>query len=62
MEIEDGWLQRSLKSAREQVASWPEWKKKAMRVYPKPNRTPSPQASSRTDGSEQPRPDDEGSR
>lgn len=34
------WLLDSLKSARAEVATWPEWKKKAMRVLPDP---PDPQ-------------------
>jgi len=33
------WLERSLRSAREEVAGWPEWKKKAMRVLPDPERS-----------------------
>lgn len=32
MSEEDNWLERSLKSASAEVAKWPEWKKKAMRV------------------------------
>jgi hypothetical protein len=31
---DDGWLMRSLKSASEEVAKWPEWKKRAFRVLP----------------------------
>lgn len=30
----DGWLERSLASARAEVATWPAWKKRAMRVLP----------------------------
>lgn len=33
---DDNWLERSLRSAQAEVASWPEWKKKAMRVLPEP--------------------------
>ncbi len=33
-EPKDGWLARSLRSAREEVAKWPQWKREAMRVLP----------------------------
>lgn len=35
-ERNENWLERSLRSASAEVATWPEWKKKAMRVPPDP--------------------------
>ena len=35
-ERNENWLERSLRTARAEVATWPEWKKKAMRVVPYP--------------------------
>lgn len=53
-ERNENWLERSLRSASAEVATWPEWKKKAMRVLPDPptdaglTAEPSPAVSTRS--------------